>query len=311
LRWEEEIILRSYFHIDPLLDDYLDHDDVCFSPGGHAFAVISCSNNISVYRTDGCKFLTKIPNQKYRCTKACYHRTKNALFLNSFHQQDHAARLVDVDTKTFIRYFSGQTGQITSLGVAPKFLLTASVDQTVCVWDESQEGRVNTIQTAEPSNVAVHPNGVCVAIASSSLLSLYDMRNLSGPVLSTRTACPAEVVPHFGMRGRAVMLVGKGFCAQFHLSSLTKQFKIDGVAEDRIPGFAYSPDESFCLVPAKDSAIVVCDTDKGGLVTVLSGHNSTAAAVDFSSAFHNFVSAGKECLFWTVDMATYNALIAQ
>jgi hypothetical protein len=35
------------------------------------------------------------------------------------------------------------------------------------------------------------------------------------------------------------------------------------------------------------------------------------AAIDFSAAFHTFVSAGKECLFWTVDIATYNALIAE
>jgi WD40 repeat protein len=107
------------------------------------------------------------------------------------------------------------------------------------------------------------------------------------------------------------MLVGKGFCSQFHLSSLTRQFKVDDVADDRTPGFAYSPDESFCLVPAKDNAIIVCDTDKGGVVTVLSGHHSTVGAIKFSAAFHNFVSAGKECLFWTVDVATYNALIAQ
>jgi hypothetical protein len=61
-------------------------------------------------------------------------------------------------------------------------------------------------------------------------------------------------------------------------------------------------------VPTNENDILVADS-LGTQLTVLSGHEGPIVGIAMSSAFHNFVSVGDKCLFWTVDLPTFNSLM--
>jgi WD40 repeat protein len=306
---EEDAVIRSYFHLPPILPDHLYHDDVCFSADGSYFAVTSNSTVISLFKTDGCQGQSTIPNKKYGSTRSTFHpKHGTMLYLNSGPDSDHSARLLDMQVGSFTRYFKDHTAPITSLAAHGTTLITASLDRKVHVWDELQKAPVSTISPRQPSNVALHPNGRCLALASSGSLSLYDMRNLAAAVRTERTNANTDVTAHFGMRGKGLLVAGRGFAAEYCLTDLSVIVEIADVQDDTMPGLAYGPDESFFCVPAKDNTIVVYDSADGELVTVLAGHDSAVSTIAFCPAFHNLVSAGQRCLFWTVDRGTYYAL---
>jgi WD40 repeat protein len=308
---QQEAVLRSFFHMSPVLENYLYHDDISFSPNGTTFVVIAGSQDIALFHTEGCRALDVIANRKYRCTHCSFHPTKNLLYVNSKSQTDHAARLVNIETHGFDRYFIGHTGQITSLAPISSGLITSSEDRSVRIWDESQKNPVFKLDLEIASNIAVHPNGNCLAVASPTQFDLFDIRKMdSGRVTGTRLGYDTELFPHFGMRGRTVCLVGKGIANEYNLSDLSIILAIESVGRERVPGFCYSPDEAFLLVGTQENSIVVVNAEKGTLVTVLAGHETPISAISYSPAFHHLVSTANDCLFWTVDMSTYNSLMA-
>ena len=311
----DEAVVRSYFHIPAILSDYQYHDSVSFSPDGQFFAVISDSNDISIVKTDGCSIRAKIQNRKYHCSKSAFHLTKNLVYLNSkndsTNEKDCAARLLNIEKEPagFDRYFCGHTGQITSLAATQNGVITAAMDRTIRWWNDSEERCVATIPCDLASNVALHPNGKCLAVASPAQLSLHDLRNLTaGPVASTRIGTDSEVMPHFGLYGKFVAAVGKRFVRAYRLEELSRCVSLENTDDTSIPGFSFTPDEQFMLVPTGDHSILVADVKTGSQVTVLSGHDSPISSIAVSSAYHNFVSTGRVCLFWTVDMTTYKSL---
>jgi WD40 repeat protein len=311
---KEETIMRSYAHIPPLLtkEEYKGHDDVCFCRDGEHFIVISDSANLSLFKTDGCSFVAKIPNKKYGCSRCCFHPLKQEVYVNSkIHVTDHDARLISIREQRFVRYFSGHAAHITTLAAWPSGMVTASRDRTVRFWDENKQESVAVLEYVSAPNVAIHPNGHCVAIACASSLSLHDLRNLSGgPVISTKLGLQTDVIPYFGFLGKSLMLVGQGIATEYNLTDLSvKLQKVEGIDGRGMPGFCYSGTEDFLLVPTGDNDILVADAGSGSQVTVLSGHESPVARIAMSSAYHSFVSVGKECLFWTVDVQTFNLLV--
>jgi WD40 repeat protein len=306
---EEDAIIRSYFHLPPLLPDYLYHDDVCFSYDGELFAVTSNSTILSIFKTDGCQFERTIQNKKYGNTKSVFHpKQSNKLYLNSGPNFDHAARLLDIQTGSFIRYFGGDGLHITSLAASGSLLVTASADRNVRIWDEVQKSATGIIQTREASNAAMHPNGRCLAVGSASTLALYDMRNLAAPVRSERIEATADSGPHFGMRGKGLLFSGRGYAGEYCLTDLSIIAPVRDVQDDCAAPATYSPDESFFCVPARDNTIVVYDSADGAVMTVLAGHESSVNAIAFCPSFHNLVSVGQSCLFWTIDRGTFYAL---
>ncbi|OHT04893.1 hypothetical protein TRFO_27505 [Tritrichomonas foetus] len=312
----EEALVRSYFHLDPLLTDYAYHDDCCFSPDGQTFAVVSNSNVISFFKCDGCKYENKIANKKYGCSKVCYHqdKSKNALYLNSKNENnDHAARLLNIQQQGFIRYFSngGHSAPITSLCPTSNGLITSSQDRTIKFWDDSTERSTTTLEVNHPANIALHPNGLCMAVTTDSALYIYDTRNLDKYVANIKISAKGDKTPYFGMRGTKLAIVGDDFAQEYNMSDLSYMFSLDMTMSKQTPGFAFTPDEEFLLIPTNDYSILVADTGEGSQVTVLSGHRGSINSISFSSAFHNFVSVGRECLYWTIDIPTYNMLINQ
>lgn len=311
----EEAIVRSYFHLDPILTEYSYHQDSSFSPDGLSFAVISNANMISLYRCDGCRFESKIPNKKYGSTRLCYHLSKNAIYLNSHNEiNDHAARLLNVQQQSFIRYFTanGHTAPITSLCSRSNGVITASQDRTIKIWDDSTDKCTTTLEVSSPANIALHPNGLCLAVTTDSFLYIYDMRNLDSAVLTNKLHNnndhpKGDFIPHFGMKGTKLAVVGPEYAQIYFMKDLS-HFSLDHTMRKDTPGFAFTPDEDFLLIPTTDYSILVADAQSGSQVTILTGHKNPVSSISFSSAYHNFVSTGEECLFWTVDMPTYKLL---
>lgn len=310
----EEAVVRSYFHLSPILSEYSYHDDCCFSPDGQVVAVNSNSNMISLYRCDGCQFECKIPNKKYGSSKMTFHNSKQAIYINSHNDiNDHSARLLNVQNQSFIRYFSanGHTASITSLCAKPNGVITASQDRTIKVWDDSQEKCVLTLEVNRPPNVALHPNGLCLTVTTDQALYLYDIRNLDSVVSTLNMVTNTDVMPYFGMLGTKLAIVGPEFAQIYNASDLKFLCNLDMTMGKQIPGFSFTPDEEFAVIPSSDYSILVADATTGSQVTVLSGHKTPVTSIAFSSAYFTFVSTAAECLFWTVDMPTYHCLIGQ
>lgn len=313
---DSEAIVRSYFILSQILTDFDYHDNSCFTPDGQVFAVISNSDMISLFKCDGCDLLTQIANKKYGCTLSQFHLHNNFMYINSWNEKnDHAARLLDIKTQGFIRYFSsdGHTDHITSLIANNNGLITSGFDTTIKFWDDNQEQCITTIQMGSncPANISLHPNGICLAATTQNALYIYDIRNLDNVVASKRIDTPnSNLRPQFGMVGNNLFVIGDDFAASYDLTDLSQKYSIPLVMQEgMIPGFSYTHDEQFMLVPTNDFSILIADSLTGSQATVLSGHNSPITSISFSSAYYNFVSTSQECLFWTVDVPTYNLLL--
>ncbi|KAJ2752010.1 hypothetical protein IWQ56_006797, partial [Coemansia nantahalensis] len=107
-------------------------------------------------------------------------------------------RYLSCDTNQYIRYFVGHKGPVTSLQRSPdqgsSTLLSASMDESLRIWDLEQVEPVCTIQptgaraVADGGIVAAYDlsGAVVAAVVGSSEIKLFDAREMSrGPFLSS------------------------------------------------------------------------------------------------------------------------------
>ena len=302
-----EALIRSYFHLDPLLSSCHYHDDVCFSRDGRNFAVVSDSFLITLFGCEFCDQLGQITNKKFGNTKAIYHYFNDDLYVNSCNKiNDFAARIVNIRSQAFAREFIGHTAPITSLCAVMNGVITASQDKTVKIWDDKQEKYAISIDTGSNPNVALHPNGNCLAVTTNNDVNIYDIRKIDKVVAnSSFDDIGNNKFTMFGLKGNRFVLYDLQLIQEYEMPNLNILFSFSPNMQKTLPLCCLTPDEDFLLFPNNDYSLIVLDS-KGNHITVLSGHNAPINNIAFSPLFNNFVSVGKECLYWTIDITTYS-----
>lgn len=90
---------------------------------------------------------------------------------------------------SFIRYFKGHTDRVTSLALSPSsdVFLSASLDNTVKLWDCKSSSNQGQLDFESPYLTAFDPSATVIAIASppAQTVHLYDFRNYDKPPFAT------------------------------------------------------------------------------------------------------------------------------
>lgn len=311
----EEAALRSYFPAMKLLPDKQFHSDVAFRQTGEHFAVISENNMISLFDVATCNLVKSIPNRKYQCNKLLFHPDSVRIILNSFNDNDHKARLLNVETDGFDLYYTGPNGQITSMATTDACLFTVSEDERLHVFDVKTAEVITKIDCPRESQVATHPNGKCMVLANTSELSLYDIRNMDQSVCSIHFSPGCKVAPHFGEIGNNLLITGSKYAKLHSLRDLSV-IRTFAQLEDEFftTGACFTADEKYALVGSSDNSILAYDVPHSRKdtplyeKTVLTGHISPVKGIAVSNRYFNMVSFGEDCLFWAVDIDSFNSL---
>jgi len=288
-----------------ILDRFSSHEDCSFNDSGDMFAVVSEHKYISIIMAPKHFEEKNIKNFKYMCSKVRFHPGGTRIYLNSFHESDHKARLLDIQGESFIRYFPGHQSQINSLCVHEKCLITSSEDKTVRFYDENEEKETFTLQYNSSPKISLHPNGNCLIVATNSQINMYDRRQISsGVVASTKVDISDNNEPVFGMLGTSFAFNGGRYFSVYGLADLKERYSFSFKEEIYGP-LCYSPEEQFLLVGiGKD--IVVFDNENGDQVNVLKGASSNLTSIAFSPKYCNMITTGNQCQIWTVDQNVYH-----
>lgn len=102
---------------------------------------------------------------------------------------DDGIRYLSTHDNSYIRYFRGHTGRVTSLSLCPSndTFLSASLDHTVKLWDLRSSSAQGNLNLHGATLTAYDPSATVIAIASPPTQSvlLYDLRNYDKPPFAT------------------------------------------------------------------------------------------------------------------------------
>ena len=312
---KEEALVKSYFPDHDPIGKFQYYDDVVFNKEGTQFAVISEKKMIHVFDTLKCVQLFEIKNYKYKCTKVLFApEDNNGIFVNSFNETEnedqHKARLLDVTSNKFIMYYPGPTGHITSMCCTSKVLLTSSKDAQIRLHDISTGKTISSISPGIPSDIALHPNGLCLAVSNNAKVQLYDVRAIDkGAVCSVTVNLPFPVKPVFGPIGTCLLVAGQEYMRLLSLVDLGLLHIYDKDNSVYTGGVSITPDEKFVLAATDNKKIIAYETNLNDKAVPRSVYACEApvTGIAFSKKYANFVTVGEKCTYWSVDMDTLSS----
>jgi COMPASS component SWD2 len=157
------------------VDAGLNVKSIDFQPNGEVFVFNSCSAIHILILTD-LKVYDERYNVKQYIPQLCRFIDDTHIIHSS--DKDHELRLLSLDTKKYVRVYSGHSARVTSLSVHDKFVATSSKDSTVRVWNASSRESINNVTFSSPPLVAFHPFGEFLAVArESSIIEIYEKFN--------------------------------------------------------------------------------------------------------------------------------------
>lgn len=133
--------------------------------------LISTLTNESINLYDAFKgtYSKPIYSKKYGCHLAKFtHQQKNCVYAST--KEDNTIRYLSLNDNSYIRYFRGHKGLVTSLEVSPlqDVFCSASLDDTIKLWDTRTSSFQASIPSEKPSYVAFDPSGLVIAVASEA-----------------------------------------------------------------------------------------------------------------------------------------------
>ena len=304
----EEALVKSYYPAVNLLEKIEDFNDVVFDPTGSTFAVVSENKSIYLFDTFKCTLIRpEIKNYKYRMSRVLFDPVKSRLFVNSFNDKDHKARLLDIESNSFELYFNGPTAQITSMCCTSKMLITSSEDCSVRLHDTTNASIIGSTTFKQPCDIALHPNGNCLAVSNSSIIQLFDIRAFDkGSVCSINISSPCHVKPAFGPIGTSLLVTGQKYAKLLSLNDLSVHHNYEKDNITFTEGAAFTPDEKFVAMGTTDKNVLITETAIGGKAheRAVLGSPFDVERIAFSTKFANFVTVGSGAQFWSIDATT-------
>lgn len=150
-----------------------------FSEDGKVF--ITCSESEKLYVMDALKGTEKgyVDLKKYGVNLMKHTYGKSVL--HSSTKQNHDLRMLDIESRNYVRYYVGHQKKVTSLVISPgnqDIFASGSEDKTVRIWDFRKShcsGKLLT-NTTNPI-VEFEPSGMFFSIGfENNTIKMYDMR---------------------------------------------------------------------------------------------------------------------------------------
>lgn len=156
------------------------YTSIDFDDSGEFLLLSRTDATIQLFNTKAGAHAKELKSQKYGSALARFtHHSTSIIYAST--KVDDGIRYLSMHDNSFIRYFRGHTGRVTSLSVSPsddKFL-SASLDNTVKIWDCRSSNAQGSFNFDSAWLTAFDPSASVIAIASppAQTVCLYDMRN--------------------------------------------------------------------------------------------------------------------------------------
>ncbi len=164
------------------------YTSIDFNDSGEFVILARTDDTIQLFNTRAGAHAKELKSQKYGNALARFtHHDTSIIYAST--KVDDGIRYLSMHDNSFIRYFKGHTGRVTSLTVSPSNdnFLSASLDNTVKLWDCRSSTNQGQLDFESPWLTAYDPSGSVIAIASppAQTVHLYDLKNYDKPPFTT------------------------------------------------------------------------------------------------------------------------------
>jgi len=182
----------------------LHYTSVDFDDSGELLLLSRTDDTLQLYNIKAGAHAKELKSQKYGCALARFtHHAQSLIYAST--KIDDGIRYLSTHDNSYIRYFRGHTGRVTSLSLCPSndTFLSASLDNTVKLWDLRSSSPQGNLNLQGATLTAYDPSATVIAIASPATQSvlLYDLRNYDKPPFATFDLQSTErKLAHYGQR---------------------------------------------------------------------------------------------------------------
>jgi len=164
------------------------YTSIDFDDSGEFLLLSRTDDTIQLFNTKAGAHAKELKSQKYGSALARFtHHSTSIIYAST--KVDDGIRYLSMHDNSFIRYFRGHTARVTSLSLSPSsdVFLSASLDNTVKLWDCKSSTPQGELTFTSPYLTAFDPSATVIAIASppAQTLHLYDFRNYDKPPFAT------------------------------------------------------------------------------------------------------------------------------
>lgn len=164
------------------------YTSIDFNDSGEFLLLSRTDDTIQLFNTKAGQHAKELKSQKYGSALARFtHHDTSIIYAST--KVDDGIRYLSMHDNSFIRYFKGHTGRVTSLTLSPSNdqFLSASLDNTVRLWDCRSSNNQGQLNFESPYLTAFDPSATVIAVASppAQTVHLYDLRNYDKPPFAT------------------------------------------------------------------------------------------------------------------------------
>lgn len=164
------------------------YTSIDFNDSGEFLLLSRTDDTIQLFNTKAGAHAKELKSQKYGSALARFtHHDTSIIYAST--KVDDGIRYLSMHDNSFIRYFRGHTQRVTSLSMSPgnDVFLSASLDNTVKLWDCRSPTAQGQLDFTAPYLTAFDPSASVMTIASppAQTIHLYDFRNYDKPPFAT------------------------------------------------------------------------------------------------------------------------------
>ena len=266
-----------------------------------------------------CRVRSTLYSKKYGVTLARFtHHKNNVIYAST--KEDDTLRYLSIHDNKYIRYFRGHKKRVTAVEMSPinDTVMTASLDETIRMWDLRSSTCQGMIHCEGKSLVAIDPQGLVFAVGSSNnIIRVYDSREyLQGPFATWQVQDPQEP---YGRLPEWTSLKFSSDGTKIIITTLSDKIYVldafNGALLQRLVGHAgpnslscgeevcITPDARFVMAGGIDNCVRVWDlhnpsVDNLAFTTLVSPHKSGIKVCGFNPLNAMAVTGGEEVAFW-------------
>ncbi|OZJ03794.1 hypothetical protein BZG36_03002 [Bifiguratus adelaidae] len=179
--------ILSSFRITKIFKENINSiTSLCYDDTGEICVTAAKDESLRVYDCRSGQPRNTLFSKKYGVHLAKFtHRQNNVVYAST--KEDDTLRYLSLHDNKYIRYFRGHKKRVTALEMSPADdqFLSASLDNTVRLWDLRSNTCQGMINTPGRTNIAFDQAGLIFALGVGSTLKLYDLKAFdSGPFAS-------------------------------------------------------------------------------------------------------------------------------
>jgi COMPASS component SWD2 len=143
------------------------YTSIDFNDGGEFLLLSRTDDTIQLFNTKAGAHAKELKCQKYGSALARFTHHHTSIIYTST-KVDDGIRYLSMHDNSFIRYFKGHAGRVTSLSMSPSndVFLSASLDNTAKLWDCKSPSNQSQLDFEAPYLTSLDPFASVIAIAS-------------------------------------------------------------------------------------------------------------------------------------------------